>query len=425
MLNTIIFFVNWMISFLYGTLLFLILRQFLPLRKEHLLLKIIDIFLIVNLSNILIYPGETTGTFGSFFALIAVLLVFHKGSLFLKCSSAILVFPVMTAIAYILQDVGSLIWLYGFHENMSAEAQEILHTSTMILRIPIWYIIYHYVKIWIPHAIHNLTRHIWILIDFVSLASFIGIITVIYKSTSYNSYMAYPVCIASLVTNLGCCYLCTYMANTIRTQMQLETYQYQQAYYQEMEASQQAIRRLRHDMKNHLNIFSILLQNQKYDDAFQYLNELNQEFVTFMKIYCPNSTINAVLNVKEQTAKNHDIHCDFQIDLQESPKIDNVDLCSLFSNTLDNAIEACQKISDTSSRFLTLKARCKGGFFSYEIINSKVNNIIEQTGHYETDKKDRQLHGIGIENIKRIVKKYNGEIKIDYIENQFSIIILI
>ena len=36
--------------------------------------------------------------------------------------------------------------------------------------------------------------------------------------------------------------------------MQLETYQYQQAYYLEMEFSQQAIRGLRHDMKNHLNV---------------------------------------------------------------------------------------------------------------------------------------------------------------------------
>lgn len=425
MLYIIDYIINWTISLINGILLFLIIKRFLPLRKENLLFNSIEIFLITIPTGMVIYPEEISGILGSLLALFILLLIFHRHSLFQKFSIIILIFPVTTAISYILQDMGTLIWLHGFNKNMSIPEQTILHTFTMMLRIPIWYAIYLCVKIWISHTVHDMTRHMWILIDLISLASFIGIITVIYKSTISTSYLAYPACFASLVTNLGCCYLCAYMSKTIRTEIQLETYQYRQAYYQEMEAGQLTIRRLRHDMKNHLDIISTLLQNQDYENAGKYLNELNQEFVTTTKAYCSNGTVNAVLNAKEQIAAHNNIDCKFQIDLQESPQIDDVDLCSLLANTLDNALEACLKIPESSKRFLSLKARCKNKYFSYEITNSKANEITENTGNYKTDKADKNLHGIGIGNVQRIVEKYSGNIQIDYSKDKFAIVILI
>ncbi|MCH1981985.1 GHKL domain-containing protein [Ruminococcus sp. OA3] len=425
MLNTIEFIVNWILSMTYGTLLFLILRQFIPLRRDNRFLVLIEIFLITYLSNAIIYPGEITGTFGAFAALIIILFLFHRSDLYLKLSVAVLLFPIIAAVSYILQDIGSLIWMYGFNRHMSPAGQTILHSFTMMLRIPVWFVIWYFMKKWIPCAVCDLTRKIWFLIDLVSLASFIGIITVIYNSTSQTSYIAYPACIASLITNLGCCCLCTHMAKTVRTEMQLESYQYQQAYYQEMESNQQAIRGLRHDMKNHLNIVSTLLQNESYDKAGQYLNRLNQEFITTAKNFCPNSTVNAVLSTKEQFAKDHGIHCHLQVDLDENLPIDDIDLCSLFANTLDNAIESCLKIQDVSKRFLNVKTRCNNNYFSYEIVNSKENEIRETSTGFQTDKKDPELHGIGTVNIRRIVEKYHGAIDIQYTQDRFTVVILI
>ncbi len=425
MLNTIEYMINLAIALIYGVLLFFILKQFLPLRRKVLALECLEVFLIAYTTNITIFPGETTGTLGSFVALFILLLLFHKNSLFLKLSAAILIFPVITAVSYILEDVGSLIWLYLFQRQMSGAAQTVLHMITMLFRIPVWFAIYRFVKRKVPHAVHDLTRRMWILIDLISLASFIGIVTVIYKSTSFTSYIAYPACVASLVTNMGCFYLCTYMAKTMRTEMELQTHQYQQAYYQELEAGQQMIRGLRHDMKNHLNIIHTLLQNEDYEDAVQYLNELDEEFVTSAKVYCKNSTVNAVLNTKEQTSRDHGIHCDLKIDFAGSPGIDNINLCSLFANTLDNAIEACLKIPDASRRFLRLKARYKSGYFSYELVNAKANAVTEESGYYKTSKTDAALHGFGLGNVRRIVEKYGGDMKISYSEDAFSIVIFI
>lgn len=425
MLNTIVYIINLGISVTYGTLLFFILKKFLPLRRKSLVLEFLEVVLIAYTTNIAIFPGEVTGTMGSFLALFILMLVFHKSSLFLKLSATILVFPVIASISYILEDVGYLIWLHICQRQMTEAAQTILHTVTMFFRIPVWYAVYYFIKLYVPHAVHDLSRRMWILIDLISLSSFIGIITVIYKSTYATSHAAYPACIASLITNMGCFYLCTYLAKTMRTEMELKTYQYQQAYYKEIESSQQTIRSLRHDMKNHLNIICTFLQNKDYEDADQYLNELDREFITSAKVYCKSSTVNAVLSAKEQTAMDNSIHCDFQIGLEETPPVDNIDLCSLLANTLDNAIEACCKIPDYSMRFLTLKARCKNNYFSYELVNSKVNAVVEESGHYKTSKNDSSLHGIGLENVERIVEKYGGDMKIDYTDDTFTVTILV
>lgn len=409
----------------FGALIFLIVKQFLPLRKEHTFLKIIEIILITLPSSIIIYPEEATGILSALLILFILLLVFHKQSLFMKFSAVILIFPLITAVSYLMEDFSYMIWLHGFNKDMSSIGETFLHRLFIMLKVPIWYGIYRCIKLWIPSAIRDLPRRMWFLIDMISLASFVGIVTAIYSVTIHTGYLAYPACFVGLASTLGCCYLCSYMVRTLRTEMQLETYKYRQAYYQEVEASQQAVRGLRHDMKNHLNIVSTLLRQKEYENADKYLDELNENFAPSTKVYCPNSTVNAVLNVKEQAAADNHISCTFQVDLPETLHIDDADLCSLLSNTLDNAVEASVKIPESSRRFIMLKARCTNGYFSYEIENSKANEITENGGKYETDKKEKALHGIGLNNVRHIVEKYGGDIQIDYSEDTFTVVILI
>lgn len=425
MLDIVEFIVNLMISMGLGYLIFLNIGTFLNARWKHPLIKFLIVCLLFYTSNIVVYPSELTGIVGFFLPFILVLILCYRNKWYLKVSAAILIFPVVIAINYITQDIGLIIWLHLFHRNMSPVAETALHTATLFLRIPIWYAIYRCIRSWIPYTVRFLSRRMWLVLDLIAMTSFIGIITVIYNTTQEASYTAYPTCIACIVTTLGCCYLCTYMARTVQADMELQTYQYQQSYYQELEQNQQTVRRLRHDMKNHLNIISTFLRSRDYDQAEGYLKELNQEFVSNIRIYCPNSIVNAVLNSKEQLAAESDVQCDFQIDLAESPAIEDIDLCSVLGNTLDNAIEACRKIPDISKRRISLKARCKNGYFSYEITNSKSGAVIKDNDTYITDKKDPSAHGIGLKAVKNIVEKYGGTIDISYDADTFSVTMLL
>ncbi len=413
------------ISFFFGYTLFLVTKSFLTPRWTHPFVSFVIICLLFCCANIVVYPEELTGTTSFFFCFILILMVFFKNKWYLKLSAAILIFPVVVSINYILQDIGSLIWQFVYNEQMSDIEQTVLHTITLALRIPLWYGIYRLIKSWIPYTVKTLVPRMWMVLDLVALTSFVGVVTVIHHTNTIVSYTAYPACIASIITTLGCCYLCTYMAKTVQADMALETIQYQQSYYEELEQNQQTIRRLRHDMKNHLNIIGTFLRNKETDKAIQYLKDLNQEFTSNLRVYCPNGIVNAILNNKEQIALDANIQCNFQIDLAQSPNIEDVDLCSILGNTLDNAIEALRKMPEISKRSLAVKARYTDGFFSYEIKNAKVNEIAIDHGQFITDKTDKRSHGIGLRSVKNIVEKYGGEIDISYTKDTFTVTIMI
>lgn len=415
----------WMISILFGYLIFSVARSFLTPRWKHPVSTAFSVLLLFSSANIVVYPEELTGTVGFFFCFILIIFLLFKNEWYLKLSAAILIFPVVVSINYITQDIGHLIWVYAFDRTPSSIVQTVLHTTTLALRLPIWYLLYRLVKHWLSYTVKLLLPRMWIVLDLVALTSFTGIITVIKNTETAHSYTAYPACVACVFTTLGCCYLCTYMAKTVRSDMALETFQYQQSYYQELEQNQQTVRRLRHDMKNHLNIIGTFLRDNEVEQAKEYFQELNQEFASNLKVYCPNKIVNAVLNNKEQLALDSNIQCDFQIDLETSPKIDDIDLCSILGNTIDNAIEALRKVPELSERTLSLKARYTNGFFSYEIKNSKINEIQKKGGRFLTDKIEKEAHGIGLRSVQTIVEKYNGDMDISYTNDTFTVTIMI
>ncbi len=410
---------------IYSTLIFLILREFIPLRFKNRFWWAAEILCLTVMCNAIVFPDEITGTVGNLLGLIPILIIFHKGEWYMKVTAALIVYPAMMAVSYLLQDIGQKIWEYGFNTRMSSVGENLLYVMFRGLRVPVWYVIYRYVKIWVPRAIRLLTRRMWLLLAGVSLASFIGIIIIIYKCGYDDSYLAWPACIATLVTSMGCCYICTYMAKIVRSDMELETMRYQKSYYQELERSQETVRRMRHDMKNHLSVVGTLLRDEQYEKAEEYLHGLDREFAVQTKTYCPDPVVNAVLNAKMQKAQKEGISCEYQVELQDGLAVDDIDLCSLFANTLDNAIEACMKIPDEKKRRITLKARSKNGNFSYEIVNSKENQVMERNGELRTDKEDKASHGIGLKNVRQIVQKYAGEIRIDYTEDSFAVVVFL
>ncbi|MEZ3437019.1 MAG: GHKL domain-containing protein [Lachnospiraceae bacterium] len=401
------------------------LKSFLVPRRPRPAANILIILVLMQAVAAVVYPEELTGLTACLILLSAVFFLFFKGKWYLKLSASVILFPIIAATSYITQDAGSLVWDYIFGRNMNPYAETLLHSFTLFLRIPVYYLICRCLKNWLSDTVHILTPKMWFITDLVSLSSFTGIISVIYICPTEQSYLAYPLCATCLMTSISCFYLCTYMARAVRADMELEMLAYRKSYYEEIENNQQTVRKLRHDMKNHLNIIGMLIKDKKTSEANHYLEELNQEFAVAVRAYCPNDIVNAVLSSKEQAAAAAGISCEFQIDFAEAPEMEDIDLCSLLSNTLDNAIEACKRISQASERFLNVKARCQNGFFSYKVVNAKVNEVVEENGNFITSKKDAGSHGIGLKNVKQIIAKYDGYIEITHDELSFTLVVMI
>lgn len=416
---------NYSILFCIGSMLYRMIEKMIDPRWKQKPVKIILFFLLMSSTNIIVYPGELSGMTGVFLCFLAVVLLFFRGEPFIKLSVVLLFYPIAVSLGYIMEDIGYLIWSHIYAKEMSLNGQDMLHTFTVFLRMLCWWGIYRFTKNWIADISKILTLRMWMVIDLISLTSLTGLITVIYNTSMDYSYNAYPVCGAAIIASLLCCFLCSYLAKSVRMNMEMETLKYQQAYYQELEEAQQNVRRLRHDMKNHLSIIQTLFREENIIEAEKYLKEVSGEFAAAPKVFCQNSTVNAVLSAKYQQVVKRGIKCQFRVELDRELPVTDICLCSIVANTLDNAIEANDKIADAKYRSMELKMRSMNGYLSYEITNAKVNKIRKKGERFLSDKEDANSHGIGIYSIKNMVEEMGGTFDVSYTDTSFTVTVLL
>lgn len=94
-------------------------------------------------------------------------------------------------------------------------------------------------------------------------------------------------------------------------------------------------------------------------------------------------------------------------------------MCSLLSDLLNNAFEACEKIEDITNSFLDVKMVTVDDFLQIVVTNSVDKKIIIKNNELVTTKSDKVNHGIGSTNIKDIVTKYKGNIQYNCVDKMF------
>lgn len=197
----------------------------------------------------------------------------------------------------------------------------------------------------------------------------------------------------------------------------------QYKYYMKVKDNQFKTRQLYHDMKNH--IICIKKLNENGYNSNNYISNIESQLKTYDNTFeSGNMLLDIILNDKKEICDeiNIDFHCN--INFTKCNFIELEDICSIFSNILDNSIEACEKINDCK-KYISLEGKIIENFFVLKAENSKANKINIKDRKVITDKKDKFLHGLGIKSIKRSVKKYNGEVVIDYTDDRFTLNILI
>jgi len=101
--------------------------------------------------------------------------------------------------------------------------------------------------------------------------------------------------------------------------------------------------------------------------------------------------------------------------LREDIGIDRVDICSLISNLLDNAIEACRKVPD--NREIHIHSNIRGGYLAVIVENSCVGNVKKSSSGFLSTKQNPKEHGYGTKIIQAIAEKYDGRF---YLETELN-----
>jgi len=200
----------------------------------------------------------------------------------------------------------------------------------------------------------------------------------------------------------------------------------QSSYYQKVEDSQREITSLRHDLKKHLHSLVVFLKSGQYEEALDYIEQIYQS-ANGMKVPLTggNSMINILVNNAQQLAAASDVPLTANIMVPPELPIQNVDLCIILGNLLDNALEACIRMKKQSKHFIHTEIRCQKAFLIISISNSYNGQFRMDGNRYESVKLGEKYCGIGLSNVSTVVRKYKGDMKISHNENVFTVTVML
>ncbi|WIV11587.1 sensor histidine kinase [Proteiniborus sp. MB09-C3] len=206
--------------------------------------------------------------------------------------------------------------------------------------------------------------------------------------------------------------------------LKIKEYENQNFYIKNMEDIVQNIRAQRHDFNNHVSTLYGLIYLNKTEEAKKYILGLADDISFINKIIdVGHPVITALINMKRDKILREKINMNLDIQLPQNLSFNYIDLSIVIGNLLDNAIEACLNPS-VNEPLINLRIFTKGYYLVIEVSNSKSNMVStesESLGNRFTTKEDKENHGFGLSNIKRIVNQYEGLLKIEDKENIFAV----
>ena len=205
----------------------------------------------------------------------------------------------------------------------------------------------------------------------------------------------------------------TYINSLLEEHMQQAT-----DYYNQLIEQENQTKKFRHDIKNILIALHSMVKENQNDKALLYIEDLNEVCEQLKPRYNTGNFIaDAILSAKDTRAAMQNINISFDGYIP-SEKVKDVDMVIVLSNMLDNAIEACEKI--TGKKDIEIKSILQKKMWVLYIKNpSEEVNIINKN-HIVTTKQEKMLHGFGLNNIERVAQKYNGNMQLAYEEGYFS-----
>lgn len=202
----------------------------------------------------------------------------------------------------------------------------------------------------------------------------------------------------------------------------------QERYYQHMEQFQQEMQRIRHDIKNHVQYAQSMIEQGEYETAIGYLGKLHDSAARLeAPVQCGNKVVDIVLGHSLAAMGRQGLRCELNVLVPPAlPPIDDLDLCTLFGNLLDNAVEACSRITDPSADcHVAVNASVKKSYLFVNISNSYNGELKLQNNIYQTVKTGERFCGIGLSNVRRVVERYGGELSIRHDDHVFTVSVML
>lgn len=190
--------------------------------------------------------------------------------------------------------------------------------------------------------------------------------------------------------------------------------------YEELESALERNKELIHDTKNHYIIIAQYESNGDYQRLHDYLDGLKNDFIKVTpQIYTGNHIIDLIVSQKKIMSEQKNITFMPQIMPLSKLPFKERELCIIFGNLLDNAIEACEKVM--GKRWISVHIEMQNHLFFIQIMNS-INEVpVKCEKGFLSTKTNKDLHGFGLKSVQRIVDEYEGDILYQIEKDKFNV----
>lgn len=197
----------------------------------------------------------------------------------------------------------------------------------------------------------------------------------------------------------------------------------QTEYYDALREQMDEVRAIRHDVRHFVEVMKRLSEENRYEELRQFISGYVENVDPApLPVFCENIVANSIIGYYSLCLKKRDIlfRCTRQIPAKLP--IDDIDLCIILGNGLANAMEACEKQEGHQTRYVTVEARDINGQLLIKIINT-YNGIVNLREDRLLSTKSGSHHGMGLQNIKKVVEADGGIVRCDYNTNTFTLMV--
>lgn len=191
------------------------------------------------------------------------------------------------------------------------------------------------------------------------------------------------------------------------------------------EAGEADLRALHHDMKNHLLAIQELAREGACGSIETYIQKLMAQSSGYEKrVRTGSELLDGLLGQKLREAEEAQITWSVALDFRPAAFVSDMDLCTIFGNAMDNALEACGKVEPPGERFLRLRSDVAAGCLFITLQNSYAGTVKFRGGVPVTTKQCANLHGFGVSNIRRAMEPYGGEVRMETEQQVFTLTLI-
>lgn len=201
------------------------------------------------------------------------------------------------------------------------------------------------------------------------------------------------------------------LAENMELKIQLSIFEQQeilqQTYYGTLDERYNQALKVLHDVDKHIRVIEGLYRDGQNGEAMEYTKDISRMLLPLAPIrYVSNDILNIILNDKAEAAKKNHIQFECAIEETDYSFLKNSDITTIFSNLLDNAIEACMKKEE--QRYIVVNTSVQYNILMIKIKNS-IGEKLDWSGGRPLSRKGKN-HGIGLKNVEKVIEEYEGSI---------------